>query len=263
MTRKLSCLLSAITVLMLSLTAGAAEQSQHLQRILESGKLRVGTTGDFKPMSFRDTASNNYVGLDIEAVQQLAKDMEVELEFVATDWKTLINGIVADKYDMTTSASLNMARAKVAGYSKPYVYFGTVPLTLKKNLERFNGWDSINQSGIKVAVTLGTVFDQQARDYFPNAEIVAVEAPARDYQEVLASRADVSITSNIEAASLTETYPELVQIPIDSMRSLRPGAFLLPQDDQIWINYVNHWVDLKHAEGFFEQLTQKWLQGNN
>jgi cyclohexadienyl dehydratase len=156
-----------------------------------------------------------------------------------------------------------MARAKVAGYSKPYVYFGTVPLTLKKNLERFNGWDSINQDGIKVAVTLGTVFDQQAREYFPNAQIVAVEAPARDFQEVLANRADVSITSNIEAASLVETYPELVAVPIDTMRSMRPGAFLLPQADQIWINYVNHWVDLKHTEGFFDQLSAKWLEGKN
>jgi len=263
MLRSLFPVLASLLALTLSLSVQSAEQSQHLQRILESGKLRVGTTGDFKPMSFRDTGSNEYVGLDIDAVKQLAKDMEVELEFVPTDWKTLINGIVSDKYDMTTSASLNMARAKVAGYSKPYVYFGTVPLTLKKNLERFGGWDSINQDGIKVAVTLGTVFDQQARDYFPNAQIVAVEAPARDYQEVLANRADVSITSNIEAASLVETYPELTQVPIDTMRSMRPGAFLLPQGDQIWINYVNHWVDLKHAEGFFEQLSSKWLEGKN
>ena len=262
MIRRTSYLLISVLALLLTCSVQAADQSR-LHRILETGKLRVGTTGDFKPMSLRDPATNDYIGLDIDAVRQLAKDMEVELEFVPTDWKTLINGIVADKYDMTTSASLNMARAKVAGYSKPYVYFGTVPLTLKKNLSRFNGWDSINQEGIKVAVTLGTVFDQQARDYFPNAQIVAVEAPARAYQEVLSNRAQVSVTSNIEAASLVETYPELTQIPIDSMRSMRPGAFLLPQDDQIWINYINHWVDLKHAEGFFDALSTKWLRGEN
>ena len=263
MIRSLSYLLTVVLAVLLSIAAANAADQSRLQRILETGKLRVGTTGDFKPMSFRDTASNEYIGLDIDAVKKLAQDMEVELEFVPTDWKTLINGIVADKYDMTTSASLNMTRAKVAGYSNPYVYFGTVPLTLKKNLERFNGWDSINQEGISVAVTLGTVFDQQARDYFPNAAIVAVEAPARDYQEVLSNRADVSITSNIEAASLVETYPELVQIPIDNMRSMRPGAFLLPQADQIWINYVNHWVDLNETQGFFDTLSEKWLQIKN
>jgi cyclohexadienyl dehydratase len=255
-------LIALLLVLLLAfgLTAGASAQS-HLQRVTESGKLRVGTTGDFKPMSFRDPASNEYVGMDIDVVRQLAADMEVELEFVPTDWKTLINGIIADKYDITTSASLNMARAKVAGYSKPYVFFGTVPVTLKQNLERYTSWDSIDNADTTVAVTLGTVFDQQARQYFDEARISAVEAPARDFQEVLSGRADVSITSNIEAASLIETYPELAIIPVDGMRSPRPGAFLLPQNDQIWINYVNHWVDLKTAEGFFQQLEARWLRG--
>lgn len=251
---------SALLVfLCLVVTGVQAQEPSRLQRIVESGVLRVGTTGDFKPMSFRDPATQDYVGYDIDVVRQFAEDMKVELEFVATDWKTLINGIVADKYDLTTSASLNMERAKVAGYSAPYIEFGTVPMTLKANLERFEGWDSINQEGITVAVTLGTVFEAQARSYFPNAEIKTVEAPARDFQEVLAGRALVSVTSNIEAASLMETYPEITTVSVDALRSRRPGAFLLPQADQVWINYVNHWISLKHTEGFFEALDRRWL----
>ncbi len=236
----------------------AAQDSSRLQKILESGTLRVGTTGDFNPMSFKDPGSNEYQGFDIDVTKQLAADMEVEIEFVPTDWKTLVNGVVADKYDLTTSASLSMARAKVAGYSDPYVEFGTVPMTLKDNVDKFDGWDSINKAETKVAVTLGTVFEAQARGYFPDAEIVSVEAPARDYQEVLAGRAMVSVTSNVEAASLIKTYPELTVIPVDKARSRRPGAFLLDQNDQVWINYVNHWVNLKHTEGFFDELAVKW-----
>ena len=236
----------------------AAQEGSRLQKILESGTLRVGTTGDFNPMSFKDPGSNEYQGFDIDVAKQFAADMEVEIEFVATDWKTLVNGVVADKYDLTTSASLSMARAKVAGYSDAYVEFGTVPMALKENVDKFDGWDSINNADTAVAVTLGTVFEAQARGYFPDAEIVSVEAPARDYQEVLAGRAMVSVTSNVEAASLLKTYPELAVISVDKARSRRPGAFLLDQSDQVWINYVNHWVDLKHTEGFFDELATKW-----
>jgi cyclohexadienyl dehydratase len=248
------------TLVMLGFMTGpvSAQDSSRLQKILESGTLRVGTTGDFNPMSFKDPGSNEYQGFDIDVTKQFATDMEVEIEFVPTDWKTLVNGVVADKYDLTTSASLSMARAKVAGYSDAYVEFGTVPMTLKENLEKFDGWDSINNGETAVAVTLGTVFEAQARQYFPDAQIVSVEAPARDYQEVLAGRAMVSITSNVEAASLIKTYPELTVIPVDKARSRRPGAFLLDQSDQVWINYVNHWVNLKHTEGFFDELAVKW-----
>lgn len=68
----------------------------------------------------------------------------------------------------------------------------------------------------------------------------------------------VSITSNVEAAALLKTYPELAVIPVDEARSRRPGAFLLDQGDQVWINFVNHWVSLKHAEGYFDELAVKW-----
>ncbi|MEZ5932211.1 MAG: transporter substrate-binding domain-containing protein [Alphaproteobacteria bacterium] len=251
-------IIAALAVLGFLASPLAAQEGSRLQKILESGTLRVGTTGDFNPMSFKDPGSNEYQGFDIDVAKQFAADMEVEIEFVPTDWKTLVNGVVADKYDLTTSASLSMARAKVAGYSDAYVEFGTVPMTLKANVEKFDGWDSINNGDTAVAVTLGTVFEAQARDYFPNAQIVSVEAPARDYQEVLAGRAMVSITSNVEAASLIKTYPELTVIPVDEARSRRPGAFLLDQGDQIWINYVNHWIDLKTTEGYFDQLALKW-----
>ena len=251
-------LVSTLAILTALTSPLAAQDGSRLERILESGTLRVGTTGDFNPMSFKDPGSNEYQGFDIDVAKQFAADMEVEIEFVATDWKTLVNGVVADKYDLTTSASLSMARAKVAGYSDAYVEFGTVPMALKENVGKFDGWDSINNAETSVAVTLGTVFEAQARGYFPDAEIVSVEAPARDYQEVLAGRAMVSVTSNVEAASLLKTYPELAVVPVDEARSRRPGAFLLDQGDQVWINYVNHWVDLKHAEGFFDELEVKW-----
>ena len=40
------------------------------------------------------------------------------------------------------------------------------------------------------------------------------KSPARDFQEVLAGRADAHITSNVEAATLVETYPELAIVPV-------------------------------------------------
>ena len=77
-----------------ALSAPAFAQSA-LQDILNNGVLKVGTTGDWNPMSVRDPATNKYVGYDIDIMTELAKDLGVELEFVPTDWKTLVNGIVA------------------------------------------------------------------------------------------------------------------------------------------------------------------------
>lgn len=237
-----------------------AQGKSHLHQILERGVLRVGTTGDFNPMSMKDTASNSLVGFDIEAMKQLATDMGVKIEFVPAEWATLVNGIASDRFDIFSGASLSMARAKTVAFSNPYVYAGTVPLVSKKEAGKFSTWESINNPNVTVAVLMGTVFDQQARAIFPKAKVRAVEKPATGYQEVLAGRAQVTITSNVEAATLMKTYPDLQMVGTNAeMRNKRPFAYPLPQGDDVWITFVNNWISLKEAEGFFSALEAKWL----
>jgi len=188
--------------------------------------------------------------------------MGVKVVFVPTTWKTLVNGIVADKYDMSTSASLSPKRALVAGYSKSYFAVVDVPLMNRSSAGKYNSWEDLNSSSVTVAVTMGTVQEKRARALFNKAKIITVSAPARDYQEVLAGRADASMTSNLEAANLVKKYKQLQRVPVQEGRSPTPLAMLLPQNDQVWINYVNHWIDLKRERGFFKELEAKWLSGN-
>ena len=258
MRRLLGLGLAAATALTMSLTALPAAAQSALQEILNDGTLKVGTTGDWNPMSTRDPANNAYKGYDIDVMQALAADMGVELEFVPTDWKTLVNGVVSGKYHLTGSASISPSRMKVAGFSESYLAVEILPFTTSDKAERFADWDDVNQEGVTVATTLGTTFEKYAKDWFPNAEIKVVEAPARGYQEVLAGRADVFITSNIEGATLLEKFPNVARIEVTTPRAPSPIAMLLPQSDQVWINYVNNWIAIKKLDGFFQATAAKW-----
>jgi len=252
---------SLLTSSLLTATPAVANDSALLD-ILSSGTLKVGTTGDWDPMTMKDVATNKYVGYDIDVVTELAKDLEVDVEFVPTDWKTLVSGVTAGKYHMTGSASISAGRAKAAGYTDSYFALNTVPLTLKKNADRFTSWDDLNQEGVTVAATLGTTQEQQVKDFFPNAEKKIIEAPARDFQEVLSGRADAHITSNVEAFKLVAKYPEMMVVPVAEGRARTPIAMLVPQTDQVWINYLNTWIKLKTERGFFDELATKWQLSN-
>ena len=251
-------LFSALAAAAVSLAlSGMAQAQSALNEILDSGVLKVGTTGDWNPMTLRDPATNSYKGFDIDIMTELANDLGVEVDFVPTDWKTLVNGIVAGQYHMTGSASISPPRMKVAGFSESYISVEFFPFTTKDKLGNFSGYDSINQPGVKVATTLGTSFEKMVREWFPDAEIMVVEAPARGFQEVLAGRADVFVTSNIEGATLAEKFP-IARVEGAEARRPTPIAMLLPQTDQVWINYVNNWVKVKKAQGFFEKNKEKW-----
>ncbi len=244
------------TALLLSLQTTAYAQSA-LEQILDEGVLKVGTTGDWNPMTLKDPATNSYKGFDIDVMTELAKDLGVELEFVPTDWKTLVNGVTAKKYHMTGSASISPARMKVAAFSESYLSVEIYPFAMSEKAGNFDGWDSINQEGVKVATTLGTTFEALAREWFPKADIKVVEAPARGFNEVVAGRADVFITSNIEGATLKEKF-EMEQIQNAGPRAPALISMLLPQDDQVWINYINNWIKVKQTKGFFESAKADW-----
>ena len=243
---------------MLFVASAPAQAQSALQDILSSGVLKVGTTGDWNPMTMKDVATNTYTGYDIDVMTELAKDLGVKVEFVPADWKTLVSGVTSGKYHMTGSASVSPARAKATGYSVSYFSLATVPLILKKNADRFKDWGDLNASGVTVAATLGTTQEKQDKQYFPDAKHQVVEAPARDFQEVLAGRADAHITSNVEALKLVEKYSQMMIVPVSAPMSPTPIAMLLPQADQIWINYINTWISLKNERGFFDTLGKKW-----
>ena len=256
-------LLKIITTLFaLSTVTLPAQAASVLNEILSDGVLKVGTTGDWNPMTMKDTATNSYTGYDIDVMTELAKDLGVKVEFVPTDWKTLVSGVTSGKYHMTGSASISAGRAKAAGYSNSYFSLATVPLTLKKNAGKFTDWADLDKASVTVAATLGTTQEKQVKQFFPNAKYKIVEAPARDFQEVLAGRADAHITSNVEAYKLVAKYPEMMVVPVSAPKAPTPIAMLLPQADQVWINYVNTWIALKTERGFFADLGRKWQLAN-
>lgn len=245
---------SLFLVLLLTVTAQAESK---LQTILKNKELRVGTTGDWDPMSVKDPATNSYKGFDIDVMNELAKDMGVKVKFVPTDWKTIVSGITADRYDISTSVTKTDKRAEVASFTETYYKYGTVPLVLKKNLKKFSTWDSLNNKDVTIATTLGTSQEEKAKEFFPKSKLKSVEAPARDFQEVLAGRADGNITSSTEANKLVITYPELAIVQ-DGEKNPAFLAMMVSKDDKEWNDYVSKWINDKKTSGFFTNLLAKY-----
>lgn len=254
----------AITGILGAIAAGlpvAAQQpvKSRLATVQESNVLRVGTTGDFNPMSFRDPASRELRGHQIDAAKQLAQDMGVKVEFIPTDWRTLINGIAANQFDIVmTGTSMSVARAKAAGFTMPWGRNAFVPLALKENAGKFKGWNDLNDPKVKVGYNLGTTFEQFVQTELPKATARRVESPARDWQELLAGRVDITISSLIEAAHLTKEYPQLVKLFPDTPKNTIPMSFVVPIDDMVWLNFVNNWITIRLASGFFDEINKKW-----
>ena len=238
-----------LLVVLLALLPFSLNAETKLDQIMSSGELKVGTTGDWDPMTMKDPATNKYVGFDIDVMNELAKDMGVKITFVPTEWKTIVSGITAGRYDISTSVTKTPKRAEVAGFTNSYYKYGTVPLVLKKNLKKYSTWKSLNNKDVTIATTLGTSQEEKAKEFFPISKLQSVESPARDFQEVLAGRADGNITSSTEANKLIIKYPQLAIVP-DGEKNPALLAMMVDKNDQVWNDYVNEWIKSKKSKFF-------------
>ena len=247
-------ILITLTLFLSTLSANAETK---LQEIIKNGELRVGTTGDWDPMTMKDPATNKYKGFDIDVMNELAKDMGVKVKFVPAEWKTIVSGITANRYDISTSVTKTSKRAEVAGFTDTYYKYGTVPLVLKKNLKKYSTWESLNNKNVTIATTLGTSQEEKAKEFFPKSKLKSVEAPARDFQEVLSGRADGNITSSTEANKLVVKYPQLVIVK-DGEKNPAFLAMMVGKNNKAWNDYVNKWIEGKKKSGFFDTLLAKY-----
>lgn len=227
-----------------------------LQEVLERGTLRVGTTGDFY-LSSLDPATGKRAGFDIDLVTKLAEDMGVDLEFVATDWTSLVSGLTAGRYDMTTGASYTAGRAREASYTIPIATIGTVALVREADRDDYTSWESMNRSDVVIAVQHGGMVEEYAAELVPDARLRIIDAPASAYTEVISGRADVVLANMIDAATQLAAGIPLIRAAVEP-RNANFIGFLIPQGDSELRSYVDAWIRAQECSGLLADLTARY-----
>ncbi len=248
-----------ILIIGLCLHLPVAAQSNRLDDILARGVLRVGTTGDYKPFSYRPDAGSAFIGLDIDLAGQLAKALGVRVEFVPTTWPTLMKDLEADRFDLAMSGvSISIERQKKALYSIPYLRDGKTPITRCENQERFQTLSQIDQPGVRLIVNPGGTNERFARANIKNAAITVYPDNITIFDQIVAGKADLMITDAIETRLQQKLKPQLCALHADKPFDFSEKAYLLPRD-LIWKTFVDQWLHQSIQSGGFATLLEKWL----
>ena len=217
-----------------------------LDKVVSSGILRIGTTGDYKPLSYYDEKSGKYEGIEIDMAKSLADSLGVKAEFVKTTWPTLTQDVLDDKFDLAMSGiTKTYARQKVADLSDGYITFGKTALIKKSDSNKYMTLDQLNQSNVKVGVNPGGTNEKFVRQYLPQANItvhpVNIEIPGL----VANGTFDVMITDSLEAERYAKENPALTYLP----NYFTKNQFgIMMKRDQALLNYVNMWLDQQKLE---------------
>ena len=237
----------------------AVAPPNRLDEILARGVLRVGTTGDYKPFSYRVGTGDTFVGLDIALAADLAKTLGVRLQVVPTTWGTMMGDLGDDRFDLALGGvSVSLERQKKAWFSIPYLRDGKTPIARCEDAQKYQTLADIDRPDVRLIVNPGGTNERFVRAHAAHAKLTLFSDNVTIFDRIVAGDADVMITDAIEARLQQRLHPRLCAIHPDAPFDFSEKAVLLPRD-AVLKAYVDQWLHQAIESGAFARANEQWL----
>ncbi len=238
--------------------AAAEPELSRLLTVVQSGVLRVCTTGDYPPYTLRD-AEGAYTGVDITLATDLAATLHAVPQWIPTTWSTLAEDFVA-RCDLAVGGISDTAdRRRVADFSVPIATDGKTPVTRRGDGDAYSTIADINRPGVRVIVNPGGTNEKFARANFPDAQLIVWPDNLTIYDQLEQGTADVFVTDSVEGRYRNRTHPALQVLHPDHPFDSATKVYLLPRGDLAFNTVVNAWLDVQISTGRSAQLLDSWL----
>ena len=86
-----------MTAMLLCAFAGCGAKGKTLAQVKEAGNLTIATSPDFPP--FESLEGNEVVGIEVDIMELVAKELGVELEIIQMVFDSVLLGVQSAKYD--------------------------------------------------------------------------------------------------------------------------------------------------------------------
>ncbi len=209
-----------------------------ISRIQERGTLLVGTTGDYRPLSFRED-DGTYWGFGIEVAGEIAKRLGVGLQFVPTSWPTLSADVQAEPqtFDLAIGGiTITDARRETMLMSDGYLANG------KTILCRNPG--GLNEKFANANLTHAAIIVHQKNEEIPTL--------------IAEGKADVMITEITEAPYYVQTDPRLAAPLLNEPFTHGEIGVLMRKGQEDLLQLVNDVIRQMKSDGSLRLLHKKY-----
>ncbi len=225
-------------------------------RARAAGLVRFGTPADYAP--FSSSTAGTVRGADVELAMDLARSLGLEAVFVRSSWRTLVEDLLADHFDIAIGGvSATPARLSLAEASVPLSQSGKTAVGRCADAGRFTALERIDRSGVTVIENPGGTNEAFARAHLAAARLVVHPDNQSVFEELLARRADVMFTDETEIRLVTRRYPQLCRLLGDSYE--RADKVFLYGKGRGWAAAAGSWLETAAAAGRPAQLLDRYI----
>ena len=255
-------LLAVLTTLVIAVLAACGtsekEEKSGNEGSTEGNKtLIVGTSADYAPFEFVDTAkSDEIIGFDIDLIKTIGDKLGYDIQVQNMDFNSLITALQADKFDVVISGMTPTEdRDKVVDFSVPY--YETEQYLI---FDKEKGYTTpADVKGGVVGAQVSSIQEDLAKEL---GEANGFKVESRNLipeliQELKTGRFDAAVIENIVSENYLAQNNDLAAFPIEvedpdyKAVVFQEGSELKAEFDKV--------IEELTADGTIEELKKKWF----
>ncbi|MEP6973744.1 MAG: transporter substrate-binding domain-containing protein [Actinomycetota bacterium] len=246
-----------------------------LASVCESGKLRVATDQKYKPQSWFDVKTQQWMGFDVDVANEIATRLGVTADINHQDWSTVTAGSWNDRWDVNVGSMTDTVdREELFNFTPSYYY---TPAAVAVNVDNTTIQDiSTDLDGKTVCVGVDTTYQY----YLDGSLVLGSTAPPFDFlvdgAKIVTYNTDTDALDQLDLgdgvrcdAAITAA-PTIATFVADGGKVKQVGAPLYyeplsvaldkndPVDNATLTHAISKIVTDMHDDGTLSSLSMKW-----
>ena len=233
----------------------STEEGDILERIEETGTLRVGFEGTYPPFNYQGDGED-FIGFDVDISKEVATRLGVEVEFITSKWAGLIGGLNADKFDVIIAQmTVTEERAESVDFTDPYVVTGAVIVTHNdtNDIETLDDLD-----GKKVGAAAGSSFADLA-EQAEGADVNLYDGGFSTYvNDVVNKRLDALVNDSLVMGFNIEESGLPIKVASELL-SEDANAMAVKKGNGDFVEKMNEILAEMKEDGTYDEIFMKWF----
>lgn len=256
-------LVASLCLLCGSFVHAQSEDWRALRRIVDTGKIRVGMSGDQAPFNVK-SRSGELIGFEVELVRMMAYSMGINVEYVVKPFPELLPALEKGEVDIVMSGmSITAERSLDAVFVGPYMMSGKSLLTNDENLASVSRTEDIDQANLTLAALRNSTSQAFAQKRFPVAKLVTVESYDEGVRRILEDEVDALVADMPSCAVAVLRYPDKNLFTLSAPFTVEPIGIAVRANELSLQSLLENYVEAYKESGLIELLKVQWLESGD
>lgn len=222
--------------------------------------LRVGTTGDYPPLTFKQ--DGKLTGMEIDLAEAVGKHLKVKIKLVTLPLGELIPALNDNKIDVIMSGlSITEERSRKVLFTDPYMEIGQMGIIRIDDLVEWSQPRTLLSTNKRIGVKKGTTGEQFVDGDLPRAHVVRFDSIEAGTDALSNKQIDIFIHDAPTIWRLTANYATEKAGLMGLYRPLTDEflAWAVRRQDGDLASALNQALASIQADGRLNTIKGKWI----